>query len=130
MTQNPALPATDSLLSRAVLAAVCLVALVASPAAAAPLGTGFTYQGVLKDMGTPQDGFFDFTFELYDNEFGGSQVGATLSMPDALNVLGSGIVSGSGRSDRRRRSLSDHPKPNRPHRRSARTRPRISDLPR
>jgi hypothetical protein len=42
----------------------------------APLGDGFTYQGQLKDGGgNPVDDSCDFTFSLWDNENGGSQIG-------------------------------------------------------
>ena len=45
---------------------------------ASPLGTGFTYQGQLKDGGTPVDGTCDFQFSLWDALSGGSQIGSTL----------------------------------------------------
>jgi hypothetical protein len=49
--------------------------LVASTVGAAPVGTDFTYQGVLSDGGSSVTGVFDFRFVLYDAEVGGSQVG-------------------------------------------------------
>ncbi|MBI4233624.1 MAG: hypothetical protein HY686_04200 [Chloroflexi bacterium] len=45
--------------------------------AAAPLGTAFTYQGVLKQSGNPVNGACDLQFSLYDASTGGAQVGAT-----------------------------------------------------
>ncbi len=78
MTQNRATQRTDSIFLPAALAVVGL-ALVASLAVGAPLGTAFTYQGVLKDdMGNPQTGSFDFIFELHDDASTDSQVGPTV----------------------------------------------------
>jgi len=45
--------------------------------AQAALGTGFTYQGQLKEDGNPVNGTCDFQFSLYDAESGGTQIGAT-----------------------------------------------------
>ena len=45
-------------------------------APAAVFGTAFTYQGQLKNNGTPANGSFDFQFILYDAAVGGSQVGS------------------------------------------------------
>lgn len=36
------------------------------------VGTSFTYQGELQQSGVPADGNFDFQFELYDTDSGGS----------------------------------------------------------
>ena len=49
---------------------------------AAPLGTEFTYQGVLSDGGAPAAGVFDLRFLLYDAEVGGSQVGTIVYIED------------------------------------------------
>jgi len=49
---------------------------------AAPLGTEFTYQGVLADGGVPASGAFDFRFLLYDADVGGAQVGAIVYVED------------------------------------------------
>lgn len=49
--------------------------------AAAPL-TVFTYQGQLKNGGTPADGAFDLRFRLYSAATGGSQLGSTLCLDD------------------------------------------------
>jgi len=59
-----------------------LVMLVAATAAAAPLGTEFTYQGVLADAGTPAAGLFDFRFLLYRAPVGGTQVGSIVYVED------------------------------------------------
>jgi len=48
--------------------------LIASTLNAAPLGTGFTYQGELTDSETAADGTFDMAFELYDDAVGGSSL--------------------------------------------------------
>ncbi len=49
---------------------------------AAPLGTEFTYQGVLSDGGAPAAGVFDLRFLLYDAEVGGTQVGTIVTIED------------------------------------------------
>ncbi len=59
-----------------------VLVLIAATAAAAPLGTEFTYQGVLSDAGTPATGAFDFRFLLYDADVGGSQVGSIVYVED------------------------------------------------
>ena len=59
-----------------------VVILVAALAGAAPLGTEFTYQGVLSDGGAPAAGDFDLRFLLYDAEVGGSQVGTIVYIED------------------------------------------------
>ncbi len=59
-----------------------LAILVVVAATAAPLGTEFTYQGVLADAGSPAAGVFDFRFYLYDAESGGSQVGSVVLVED------------------------------------------------
>lgn len=58
--------------------------LIAVAATAAPLGTEFTYQGVLSDAGAPAEGLFDFRLFLYDAEAGGSQVGAMVLVEDLV----------------------------------------------
>ncbi len=63
---------------RSVLAAVALLATIQPQASArTPMGTAFTYQGRLTDLGTPANGDYDFNFSLYDDLTGGSQVGST-----------------------------------------------------
>jgi len=68
-----------------------LAILVAVAVTAAPLGTEFTYQGVLSDGGVPAAGTFDFRFFLYDAEAGGSQVGAMVLVEDL--VVADGRIS-------------------------------------
>lgn len=51
------------------------------------VGSGFTYQGQLKDGGNPANGQYDFQFRLYDASSGGTQVGSTLT---ALNQTAAG----------------------------------------
>jgi len=46
-----------------------------SPKAA--LGTSFTYSGYLTDGGSPADGDYDFTFELFDAEIDGASIMTT-----------------------------------------------------
>ncbi len=46
---------------------------------AAPLGTGITYQGLLKQNGVPANGTFPMQFQLFDAATGGAQVGPTLT---------------------------------------------------
>lgn len=47
-----------------------------------PLGTAFTYQGELRDAGTPADGQFDFVFSLHDDQNAGSQIGSSVVVED------------------------------------------------
>jgi len=56
-----------------------LLALVASfvgEVQALPIGTAFTYQGVLDRAGQPANGSYDLRFALFDASSGGSQVGS------------------------------------------------------
>ena len=48
---------------------------------AAPIGTGFTYQGKLSHGGAGASGWYDFSFALFDSASGGAQQGATISLP-------------------------------------------------
>jgi hypothetical protein len=51
------------------------------PAQASPQLPDFTYQGRLTQNGAPANGNFDFTFQLFDAEAAGLQVGSTLNEP-------------------------------------------------
>jgi hypothetical protein len=55
---------------------------VEAPAAA--LGTAFTYQGRLRNSGNPVNGACDFQFSLWDALNGGTQIGATRVVNNAL----------------------------------------------
>lgn len=59
----------------AATAAAMISALSAFVAAAAPVGTGFSYQGQLGNGGQPANGRYDLRFNLYTVGSGGSPVG-------------------------------------------------------
>jgi len=59
--------------------------LVTGAALAAPLGTDFTYQGILADSGVPADGVFDFRFGLWNASSGGDEVATAVEVGD-INV--------------------------------------------
>lgn len=58
---------------------------LAGVAQAQPLQTMFSYQGGLRESGTPSTGTYDLRFRLYTASSGGSQVGSTLCV-DNLSV--------------------------------------------
>lgn len=58
-----------------------VAAALASSAAGASLGSGFTYQGQLRQSGTPANGEFDFQFRLLDGP-AGSPLGAPVVVED------------------------------------------------
>lgn len=60
--------------------AVCLLAPASS--ASTPVGTSFTYQGILAYGTGPASGAFDLRFILYDADVGGSQVGPLVVIED------------------------------------------------
>ena len=67
---------------RTVVVVTLLIALavLALPAAAAPVGTAFTYQGKLTDsLGNPISGTRDMTFKVFSALTAGTQVGATVT---------------------------------------------------
>jgi hypothetical protein len=64
------------------LAALAL-ALAAPPAPAQPLGTAITYQGLLRDGGTPATGLYDLQACLFDSAAGPA---ALVCAPDASDV--------------------------------------------
>ncbi len=51
-----------------------LMVFCSGPVAAAPMPTGFTYQGRLLDSDGPSEGEYDFQFRLFDAETDGDQV--------------------------------------------------------
>src|SRR5262245_15834359 len=53
----------------------------ATALASPPLGTTFTYQGQLKESGSPASGTFDLQFRLFDAASGGAQIGS----PDCVD---------------------------------------------
>lgn len=66
-----------------VLAAAVVIALIGSRTTAEPVGSAFTYQGVLDRDGAPVTGLADIRFSLWDAPSGGINVASTLV---ALNV--------------------------------------------
>lgn len=75
-------------------------------APAAPVGTGFTYQGHLDDGGNPANGTYDFQFTLFDAITLGNQVGVSVTLGDVpifdglFNVeldFGVGVFGGGAR---------------------------------
>jgi hypothetical protein len=72
----------------------------------APVGTGFSYQGQLKDGGSPANGQYDFVFKVYSASGGGVQVGQTYTVTgrpvtDGLFTTfldpGTGVFNGEAR---------------------------------
>jgi N-acetylneuraminic acid mutarotase len=59
-----------------------VVLFVAVVAEAAPVGTGFTYQGRLIDANSAADGEYDLQFGLYDSNSDGNQVGGDIDVND------------------------------------------------
>ncbi len=51
---------------------------------AGPLGTAFTYQGQLKEAGSPANGEYDFILRLFNDPVGGAQVGDDLEIDNGL----------------------------------------------
>lgn len=62
-------------------AALILMTLLVADIQAAPQLPDFTYQGYLRQNGAPANGAYNFTYALFDAASGGSQVGATVSVP-------------------------------------------------
>jgi len=77
--------------SRSIIALLLLSAVSAS--AQTPLDTAFTYQGQLKDGGSPANGLHDLRFRLYDAAVGGTQVGPTLCVDNVSVTDGLFTVS-------------------------------------
>ena len=73
---------------------VASIVVIAASAGIANAGgsTAFTYQGALTEAGEPANGLFDFEFELWDADMGGSQIGSTqihnaVSVADGLFLI-------------------------------------------
>jgi len=71
-----------------VMPAVASMSLAVAAYAGTPLGTGFIYQGQLKEAGVPLNGNVDLRFELFDAETGGNPVGSPLLVEDVPVVNG------------------------------------------
>ena len=70
--------------------AVLILGLAASAAAPGqtPVGSAFSYQGSLTDSGGPANGDFDFQFDLYAADSGGSTVEPTFFADDVMVTNG------------------------------------------
>ena len=95
-----------SLLSVGLLPVLLVGFTRAQAPASTPLGTTFTYQGQLKQNGSPVNGVCDFQFSLWNELSGGNQIGLTQSPPPvgvtdgAFTVqldFGSGAFQGDAR---------------------------------
>lgn len=80
--------------------------LALSPPSLLAQGTGFTYQGQIKQFGSPVNGVSDLTFALFDAASGGNQIGQQLVVNDlavtnglftASLDFGSGAFTGASR---------------------------------
>ena len=85
---------------------IFLACLLMAATQLAAQGTAFTYQGQLKENGSPANGNYDLTFAIFDDANSGSQVGVTItSAPTAVSNglftvtldFGPGIFPGSAR---------------------------------
>ncbi len=71
------------------LAAAAGLAATACPAfAQSPLGSSFSYQGELRQSGSPVTGAADFRFRLYDSATNGVQIGAEQALNSAALAAG------------------------------------------
>ena len=66
------------------LCCMAFAAFAAHTVTAAPLGTGFTYQGQLNQSGSPVTGLSHFRFSLWDASAGGTQVGTSQVVSNVL----------------------------------------------
>lgn len=62
----------------AIIASISLAA--SALAGGTPLGSAFTYQGQLKQGGSPYSGVAEFQFRLYDAATAGNQIGSTIAL--------------------------------------------------
>ena len=75
-----------------VLALGVWLLIVGAVIASSPLGTGFTYQGFLKDDGSPANGAYDLEFRLFDAATDGAQVGTLVAHDDVSVTNGLFVV--------------------------------------
>lgn len=75
-------------LRRLLLGCMALAMFAAAPVHAAPLGTGFTYQGQLNQSGSPITGTAHFRFSLWDAASGGTQLGVNQIVANVLVTSG------------------------------------------
>ena len=68
-------------LAFSLMTAVLGLSLLSVPAQAAPQLPDFTYQGRLTQNGAPANGNFNLTFQLFDADGAGLQVGSTVNLP-------------------------------------------------
>ena len=110
MKQGLSIQKRGNAMKRAVYTALMLaVAMLISHTSACgqiALGSGFTFQGQLKDEGLPTDGDYDFVFRLFDAETGGAQIGGDVTVDawpvvDGLFTLQLDFGSGAFGSDAR-----------------------------
>jgi hypothetical protein len=73
---------------RAAPPAALLLWSLATAAAAVPMSSSFTYQGLLRDAGLPASARYDFEFRLFDAPTGGMQTGTTVTAADVLVTAG------------------------------------------
>ena len=52
--------------------------------AGSPMGTGFTYQGFLKDNSQPANAAYDFEFRLYDADVSGEHIGNVVTREEVI----------------------------------------------
>jgi len=67
--------------NRAAFFTILLMALLSPASQAFAQGSTFTYQGQLKDAGSPVNGAYDMTFRLFDSDVGGIQIGIDFPLP-------------------------------------------------
>lgn len=73
---------------RPALLVLLLLATLISWLSSVAQGTAFTYQGRLRDSGTPATGIRDLRFAIYDAASGGNQVGSTVTADDVALTNG------------------------------------------
>lgn len=65
------------------LFSMTLLVLLAGQLSAAPLDTGFSYQGQLNETGTPANGSYDFQLQLFDAASSGNSVAGPITVDNA-----------------------------------------------